>query len=290
MFIVGGDGVIGSALFSCLDKTIGGVTVSTRRRDRVSSGKRYLDLASERQDWGLSKPAGTIVICAGITSLEQCELDKNLSRKVNVEAAVEIAEWGMRNGSHVIYLSTNQVFDGSSPYPETDSPACAVSEYGRQKAEAERRILSLSGKGEVCILRLTKVLHEKYNLFVNWARKLVNNEPISAFNDMSLSPIPLASVITTILVLAQNRAKGIWHLSGERNITYLEAALIPAEKVGASAALVKSTSAIDGGLNKQPSYNSLGLERIKTEFGIVPPDVRWTVECVALQIKPSLAG
>jgi len=57
-------------------------------------------------------------------------------------------------GSFVIFLSSNQVFDGTTPYRHSDEAVCPLNEYGRQKAAFENWLLGRSKPA--AILRLTK--------------------------------------------------------------------------------------------------------------------------------------
>src|SRR5262249_42926430 len=61
--------------------------------------------------------------------------------EVTVDGAANVALAAAAVGARLIHLSTDVVFDGrkGAPYVEEDEP-CPVTDYGRAKAEAERRV------------------------------------------------------------------------------------------------------------------------------------------------------
>ena len=91
----------------------------------------------------LAKVRPDVVInAASVTSLETCEENPALSRKVNCEAPEEWAKECGRAGVRFVHLGTDYIFDGkkTSAYLPTD-PASPLSRYGRDKAEGEKKVL-----------------------------------------------------------------------------------------------------------------------------------------------------
>lgn len=73
------------------------------------------------------------------------------ARALNVAATVRLADEARRAGARMLFLSSEAVFgaDRADGWPESAQP-CPSTEYGRQKAEAERALLAL---GNACIVR-----------------------------------------------------------------------------------------------------------------------------------------
>jgi dTDP-4-dehydrorhamnose reductase len=63
--------------------------------------------------------------------------------ETTVDGAANVARAARAAGARLVHLSTDLVFDGrkGSPYLESDAPR-PVTDYGRAKAEAERRVLA----------------------------------------------------------------------------------------------------------------------------------------------------
>lgn len=95
-----------------------------------------------------------IVNCAAVSSPDAVDRDPPGARLINVDAALRLGELAAHLGARYVHLSTDMVFDGtSSPYRSTDRPR-PLSEYGRQKLEAEKRVLAASEEN-VVVLRIT---------------------------------------------------------------------------------------------------------------------------------------
>lgn len=79
---------------------------------------------------------------AGITSTAVCDKQPEKAYNVNVKGNINIAKGCKITGSKMIYLSTEQVYNGHikpGPYSE-DNISNPVTEYGRQKLEGEKKV------------------------------------------------------------------------------------------------------------------------------------------------------
>lgn len=215
--IVGGDSTIGRALSNYWTKINIPHCTSTRRREQVNQTRPYVDLASK--DWTDLKRGryDAVVFCAAVTKLVECEDHPETTAKINVEATIALANFMGLRGSHLLLLSTNQVFDGSMPIRKVSDQVCPANEYGRQKVEAERLILQTPRSA---VLRLTKVVHPDMLLLKQWEMRLKAGQPIEAFVDISIAPISLGDVVKRVDKLIRNRKIGIYHLSGKSEISY----------------------------------------------------------------------
>lgn len=143
--IVGGESTIGGALA----RRLAGRALTTTRR---AGGSLRLDQASPASSWPALAAVDVAFLCAAVGHLDACEAEPLATRRVNVDATVELARRRQAGGAFVVFLSSNQVFDGRQPERRHDAPPCPINEYGRQKAETEQRL-------EGCaVLRLTKVV------------------------------------------------------------------------------------------------------------------------------------
>lgn len=249
---------------------------TTRRRENADETHLYLDLSGEIENWQCPWPVSVAVVCAGATKIEACRRDPVATARVNVQGTVALVKKLVESGTFVIYLSTNQVFDGSVPQRSPDDPRSPITEYGKQKAEAERQVSQWDER--VAIVRLTKVFGPRVPLFEEWVRALRTGETIQPFWDMSLAPIPLSCVVSILRLLCDLRLPGILQVSGERDISYAEAARIGAELIGADLHLVQPIEGASRYPEPIPRYTSLNTERLKSALGIEPPRVGWTVE------------
>lgn len=95
-----------------------------------------------------------LVNCAAISSPDLVDKDPQRASLINVDSARRLAEVSSHLGARHIHISTDMVFDGtSSPYRSTDTTN-PLSEYGRQKLEAEKQVLQVTDK-DLVVLRIT---------------------------------------------------------------------------------------------------------------------------------------
>lgn len=96
-----------------------------------------------------------IIHTAAISATQACEDNPELANKVNVDAAVNIARSAARIGAKMMFLSTEQIFNGNSndgPYKESDE-AIPSTVYGKTKLKVEE--LLKKEINELWILRLS---------------------------------------------------------------------------------------------------------------------------------------
>ena len=107
---------------------------------------------------------------------------------------------------------------------------------------------------------------------------------------MTLAPVPLSSAVNILLLVAGGRLAGKFHVSGNRDISYAAAAQMGAQALGASQQLVQPVKAAQArpGIEPMPVHTTLDMNVLKSAFGIVPPDVQWTVETAF--VNPVLLG
>jgi dTDP-4-dehydrorhamnose reductase len=272
--LVGGDSEIGSATFRHLKAAGKAVAATTRRPERAGSARPLLDLAA---DLGAFEPApetSAACILAATARLADCAADPAGSSHINVLQTLALAERLAARSIYVLFLSTNQVFDASVAHVRADAPACPVSQYGRQKARAEAALRERMLAGApIGILRLAKVVSATMPLLRGWARALSAGEPIRAFHDMPMAPIPTTLVSAAIAALLESRAPGVFQLTGPQDVSYADVAHRLARQIDADPALVGAVGAIEAGMpeGSAPRHTTLDSSAMRDRFGIVAP-------------------
>jgi dTDP-4-dehydrorhamnose reductase len=270
--IVGADSLVGGALMARLQRS-GAEAAGTTRRPG-NPGLIHLDLSEDLRGWRPPQPFQTAILCAGVTKLQACQDHPAASRRVNVQGITQAAEALHRAGAFVIYLSSNQVFDGSVPHRRTTDATGPITEYGAQKAEAERQLLA-AGTADA-IVRLTKVLGPQIPLFSAWTESLRQGGDIQAYSDMTMAPVPLATVLDVLLAVAGRQLRGIHHVSGEQDLTYEAAARLGALALGVPPERVRPAKAPTA--MSVPVHTTLDVSSLKSATGVDIPAVAWTVE------------
>lgn len=288
--IVGGDSAIG-AIAAQVMRDEGDEVIVTSRRG--TEGALTLDLARPLNEWFPPSEVSSACICAAASGIAQCATDPAGTALVNIAGTGTLVERLIGRRVHVVFLSTNQVFDGTRPLVPVTARRCPVSEYGRQKAEIEGLLEKAIGLGApICVLRLTKVIVPGAPLLTGWARSLARREPVMAFNDMYVAPVPAHLVALTIRCLMREQETGFYQLSGPRDVSYVDVARIMATRLGVPQDLVLEETAVAAGLPEGalPRYTSLESGTLRDRCGIEVPDVTTLVDRFVDDLEPQDAS
>lgn len=282
--VVGSDGLIGHALLSYL--TFGGQLAagSSRRKPSRSHSQLLIDLAKPPSQWQLPAHVRTAYLCAGVASIEQCRLQPAATRAINCDATIALAQALAGRGARVIYLSSNQVFDGSKAGRLTTDQTCPTTEYGRQKADAEQAILQLGEQGMV--VRLTKVLGPSSPMLQGWRDALDSGQAIHPFDDMRMAAVSVSLVVEALATLGKVKAEAVTtanriaQISATRDVTYETAARHIAQRVGANETLIQPIHASSAGLKTEatPLHTTMDTSSLTRLTGLSAPDPLATID------------
>lgn len=281
--LLGGDSEIGGATYRSLVAQGHAVAATTRRRENASDERPFLDLAAPLDDWEPPGRTSGACVFAAVARLAACHADPVGSGHINVTQTLAVIERMLARDIHVIFLSTNQVFDGRSRHVPPDAPVSPVSEYGRQKARVETALRGHLARGApIAILRLAKVVSSDIPLIRGWVEALLAGKPVRAFHDMAMAPAPTELVSAAIRALLADRAKGIYQLTGPFDISYVRVARFIASQLDAAPSLVSESSALDAGLPEgaTPRHTTLDSTLMRDRYGFVVPDAWKIIENV----------
>lgn len=184
---------------------------------------------------GKEKP-DVILNCAAYTAVDLCEKEIDLCWKVNAEGPKNLAIAAQKNGSRLIHISTDYVFDGTKPVPHSyseDDPTNPLSQYGKSKLAGERYVLDCA---ENSIILRTAWLYSAYGknflktmlrltlMAPDQERKVVNDQ----FGSLTWS-FTLAQQIQKLL---STDLTGIMHATANGYSTWYEAACYFLEGLG----------------------------------------------------------
>ncbi len=261
--VVGGHGLVGSALQVHCRKLGSAVEATSRRPDGRGRSSVFLDLGDP--DFTPLRNANYDVafICAAITSMQACQAEPARSRRVNVDNTLELMRRLAERGTHLVFLSSSQVFDGETPLPDEAAPTGPKNEYGSQKLAVEQAI---EREGlPAAVLRVTKILADRpVGVFKGWLEALAKGQPVQAATNMALSPVIVGDVAEAAERLAGGRHRGIWHLGSSDDILYFDAARLMAEMRHLPVSLVRGEELTEVQVPDiyRHRYVTLGCEKI----------------------------
>jgi len=152
-----------------------------------------------------------VVIHAGAwTAVDACEGDPDRAYGVNALGTRHVAEAARRVGAHVVYVSTDYVFDGTSPRPyvEWDTPN-PMSVYGRSKLGGEMELdpgSTVVRTSWVCGAHGANMVHTVLRL-------AARPGPLRFVDDQWGSPTFTADLAGVLAVLGTERLPGTFHVT-----------------------------------------------------------------------------
>jgi dTDP-4-dehydrorhamnose reductase len=161
-----------------------------------------------------------VVVHAGAwTAVDACEADPDRAFATNALGTRHIAEAARRYGAHVVYISTDYVFDGTlvRPYVEWDTPN-PLSVYGRSKFGGEQEL-----DAGATIVRTSWVCGAHGSNMVGTVLRLAaGSGPLRFVDDQYGSPSFTADVAGTVRLLATERLPGVFHVTNQGVASWFE--------------------------------------------------------------------
>jgi dTDP-4-dehydrorhamnose reductase len=269
VLVVGADGTIGAAVAARL-VAAGRDVIRTSRRN--VPGTLPLDLAADPASWRFPGGLSAAVLCAAVTSAEQCRSRPDEARRVNVVAAVELGRRLAASGARIVFLSTNMVFDGSVPFVPPAAARCPRTAYGRMKAEAEETLLAF---GELTtVVRLTKVVDRTLPTIEGWRAALGRGETVRPFSDLPMAPVSLELAAAVISAAACEPLGPILQVSARADVTYADVAARLAARWGFARELVRPVPVAESGVGLEhvPAHTTLDATLVRDRLGRELPD------------------
>jgi dTDP-4-dehydrorhamnose reductase len=268
--VVGGDGLIGKQLVRAAQSP-DRIVVGTSRRK--ADDQPFVDLNIGEFEQALAVAPDVAILCAAVTSMQKCRDDPASTYRVNVEETTRLAARLLEAGSFVIFLSSNTVFSGAEPRPIESHRWAPNTEYGRQKVCAEKALSGLPDAGRrLAIVRLSKVVAPDAGIAAGFLERLYKGEECRAFCDLKMAPVSLSYVVTGLLMIGAQRRQGVFHLSGEEELSYFDFARKLAAHVGVRSSLVVPVSSNDTMVEVlfRPEFPALGMSGTKNALGLEP--------------------
>jgi dTDP-4-dehydrorhamnose reductase len=229
-----------------------------------------------------------VINCAGITQVDQCEEDKALSWKVNVEAVGNLIAACGKVNARLVQLSTDFVFDGlTGMYTENDVPS-PVNYYGVCKLEAERMIAQ--SLVDYAIVRTVLVYGVTAKMtrsnLVFWVKgALEKGEAIHVVDDQFRTPTLAEDLAKACIDLSCSCNNGVYHVSGNDYLSVIDFAYQVADFWGLNKGLISPISSYSlSQLGKRPARTGFKLDKINKETGYLPSSIQEGLGVVKQQL------
>jgi dTDP-4-dehydrorhamnose reductase len=238
-----------------------------------------LDINLLKQLFEKEKPLFAIN-CAAYTAVDKAEDEREISRNVNRNGAVNIAQCCLEHNTTLIHVSTDFVFKGNVPKLLTEEDeADPINVYGFTKLEGEAAIAGLLEK--YFTVRTSWLYSEYGNNFVKTMLRLSKEkEQLGVVADQIGTPtyaIDLAGAILDIIEQSST-AYGIYHYSNEGVISWYDFAKAIFDISHASIILNPVKTSEYPTKAARPAFSVMDKSKIKSAFGLKIPYWRDSLE------------
>lgn len=242
--------------------------------DRFEGVGQYFDVV---------KPAYCIN-AAAYTAVDKAESDKDTAFLVNGDAVGVLASACKKYGTKFIHISTDYVFDGTSPEPyKEDAPTNPVNVYGVSKLRGEA--LCLFYNPDAVVIRTAWVYCEYGNNFVKTMLRLMKERPeLNVVSDQVGAPTYAGDLAKAMLEIVQQAEAGnqqpatgtwqpgIYHYSNQGRISWYDFAVAIQELSGSACKVNPISTAQYPTPAKRPAFSLLNTHKIRATFQLSIPD------------------
>ncbi len=256
ILISGATGTLGSAFARICEQRNLSCRVLTRQEMDIADPASVEAAIQRYQPWA-------IINAGGYVRVHQAEQDEARCLRENTHGPAVLAIACARHALRLLSFSSDLVFDGSkgAPYVESDSTA-PLNVYGRSKAEAEQRMLTIHP--DTLVVRTSAFFGpwDSHNFVTIALQALAAGKRFAAADDLIVSPTYVPDLVQTCLDLLIDHERGIWHLSNGEALSWYELAQRACRLAGMDAEGLDacSSTAFDGQA-AQPRFSALGSER-----------------------------
>ncbi len=208
-----------------------------------------------------------VIHCASLANVDQCENDPELSECVNVTCTQQIADALKGSEAHLVYISTDSVYEGTTGRYAEEDTVRPLNVYGRTKLEGEKPVLGRPGG---LVLRTNLFgwnLQDKKSLGEWILGELAAGRPIGGFRDAMFSTIYTMELARVIDVAIRQKLTGLYNCGSSDSCSKYEFALKIADRFGFDRSLVRPISIDDFKFRARRGKN-LSLSTAKIEAAL----------------------
>ena len=247
----------------------------------VAPSRAELDLADAASvaRWVAARPWAAIVNAGAWTAVDAAEAHPAEAWAANARGPAALARASAEQGSPLVHISTDYVFDGGldRPYRE-DDPVGPVSVYGASKAAGEIAVAALNPRH--VILRTAWVFSPWGNNFVRTMLRLgAERETLSVVDDQlgcPTSALDIAAAVGAVCARLGDPVapSGVFHFAGAGETTWFGLASRVFQRAAAAGLKVPALSSIASSdwptPVRRPANSRLDTTRFTRTFDLAP--------------------
>lgn len=164
----------------------------------------------------------TFLHLAGYTNVDAAEKEKEVAYAINVTGTHNVFDAVMGKKKQFIYISTDFVFDGTSPPYVEDSIPHPLGSYAQTKYEGEQIV-----HGHAMIVRLSYPYRAQFEPKKDFVRSIVSSlqekKELRMITDATITPTFIDDIAHGLKYLFSNFSPATFHLVGENSLSPFDA-------------------------------------------------------------------
>jgi len=277
VLLTGGTGLLGVALQKTAPTNIEGYSIYFPERhlpEPLPFQILAADVTDQKQiqaifEW--AKP-DVVIHTAAIGSVDFAERNRELTRKVNVGGTEVVAALCQIFKSRLIYISSNAVFDGCTPFYSETAPVNPINYYGQLKVEAENIVRESNTPWAIVrpiLMYGWPYQGERDNPVVWWVRSLREGTPLNVVDNVFNKPLPAWSCAEVIWEVIRQQRNGIYHAAGRDHLSLYQFALQVADVFDLDARLITPVpDSYFPEIAPRPRDTSFDTTKMEKELGV----------------------
>ena len=170
--------------------------------------------------WQRCRP-NLVIHCAALSRTGVCEQDPARARLINVEATRQLAD--LARDIPFLFLSSDQVFDGSKGYYVETDRVNPLNVYGQTKAEAEQVVMQNPAHSVIRIALTAGRSSTHDRSFVeDMLRAAAKGSSLTLFMDEFRCPLPAGPLARALWEFVALPRPGLYHLGGSERLSRWE--------------------------------------------------------------------
>jgi dTDP-4-dehydrorhamnose reductase len=244
-----------------------------------------LDLTEHNKTWAMLKALKPEAVfhLAAISSTKSCEENPEITKVLNVEASVRLAEMCADQGIRFFFCSSEQVYRGMAEICEEHLTPKPGNEYGRQKLEAEQKIAAVLPEAAIVRIAILYGWANSVNpgFLKQWLNAWLKDLPVTVFYDEKRTFLSATSAAEGFSLLLEQGASGVFNMGGADLLSRYEFACLVKQAFHLENAAIESKSQLEVNFGAfRPPVLNLNLAKIRS-LGFMPRHIKEELHALA---------
>lgn len=214
-----------------------------------------------------------VVNLAAMSRADACEREPKAAQRINGLAVIELASACEASGSHLVHISTDQVFDGLAESYADDAIPNPIHAYGRSKATAETALRERHPA--TCILRPTLVFGHSEDGQTGATDGILSaaraGREIALFTDEYRRPVSADFVAETVAAALRSEITGCINICGADLVSRFDLGCLICQVADIDSSFIRPSRLSDWTGPPRPPRLALESTRLRDDLAKNPP-------------------